>query len=148
VANNLLEAEWIELPQITPDHLRAARKIKRYFSGQLDKSVLSEPAFPGFEKHYLKAQLVRITHSLELTPKGIFKPNDENPKIVEYEEEPKVPEFAELSALESWTHRNQNVLNVLPPPRSLAGVRTTSTPPSPRTRSRQPLPNWQKRTQK
>jgi hypothetical protein len=35
-----------------------------------------------------------MTNSLEITPKGIYKPNDENPKLVEFEDEPKVPEFA------------------------------------------------------
>lgn len=47
----------------------------------------------------LKAQLVRMTSSLEIVPKGLYKPNDDNPKIVEAEEEPKVPEFAELASL-------------------------------------------------
>jgi radial spoke head protein 4/6 len=94
VANNLIFPEWIELPLITPQHLKTARKIKKHFSGHLDKPIKSDPAFDGLERHYLKAQLVRMTHSLELAPKGLFKPNDENPKLVEYEEEPKVPEFA------------------------------------------------------
>ena len=35
-----------------------------------------------------------MTHSLELTPKGIFKVNDDNPKVIEYEEEYKIPDFA------------------------------------------------------
>jgi hypothetical protein len=47
-----------------------------------------------------------------LAPKGLLKLNDENPKVVEYEDEPKVPEFAELSAIETWSHRNHNILNV------------------------------------
>lgn len=32
----------------------------------------------------LKAQLARMTHSLELSPKGIYKQNDENPKVIEF----------------------------------------------------------------
>ena len=39
----------------------------------------------------LKAQLVRMTSSLELAPKGIYKASEENPKLTEVEEEPKVP---------------------------------------------------------
>jgi hypothetical protein len=38
-----------------------------------------------------------MTHALEIAPKGIYKPNDDNPKIIELEDEPKLPEFAELS---------------------------------------------------
>ena len=51
--------------------------------------------------------------SLEITPKGIYKPNDDNPKVIEFEEEVKVPEFSELSSIETWVHRNPNLLNVL-----------------------------------
>ena len=99
VANNLISAEWIELPLITPEHVKVARKIKKYFTGHLESQVFASPKFAGLEKHYLKAQLVRMTSSLEIVPKGIFKPNDDNPKLVDYEEEPKQPEFAELATL-------------------------------------------------
>jgi hypothetical protein len=64
VANNLISPEWIELPLITPQHVQTARKIKKYFSGHLEKPILSDPPFSGLEKHYLKAQLVRITNGL------------------------------------------------------------------------------------
>jgi hypothetical protein len=30
----------------------------------------------------LKAQLVRMTLSLEVVPKGIYKPNDDNPRLI------------------------------------------------------------------
>jgi radial spoke head protein 4A len=35
VTNNLISPEWIELPLITPEHIKIARKIKQYFSGYL-----------------------------------------------------------------------------------------------------------------
>ena len=60
----------------------------------------------------MKAQITRITHSLELIPKGIYKVNDENPKIVEFEDEIKFPEFAEISTIEGWFHKNQMILGV------------------------------------
>lgn len=91
VANNLLYPQWTQLPLTSPEHLRAARRIKRHFTGHLEAPLQADPAFPGLEKHYLKAQLVRMTHSLELVPKGLLKPNDDNPKLVDYEEEPKLP---------------------------------------------------------
>lgn len=50
--------------------------------------------------------------SLELAPKGIYKLNDENPKIIEFEEEAKIPEFAEMATVEGWLHRNPNLLHV------------------------------------
>jgi radial spoke head protein 4A len=75
VANHSLE-DWIELPLITPEQLRTARKIKVLFTGDLEASCGQYPAFPGLEKHLLKAQLVRITHACEVVPKGLLKPND------------------------------------------------------------------------
>ena len=32
-----------------------------------------------------------MTASLEIVPKGIFKPNDDNAKVIEYEDEVKIP---------------------------------------------------------
>jgi hypothetical protein len=40
--------------------------------------VKAYPAFPGKEKHLLKAQLARITHATKISPKGLYKANDEN----------------------------------------------------------------------
>lgn len=54
-----------------------------------------------------------MTHSLELSPKGIYKQNDENPKVIEPEEEIKIPDFSELSTLEGWVHKNPMILNVM-----------------------------------
>lgn len=52
------------------------------FTGNLNQQIFTYPAFNGLESHYLKAQITRMTHSLELSPKGIFKVNDDNPKII------------------------------------------------------------------
>ena len=54
--------------------------------------------------------VARISHSCELAPKGLYKPNEENATIVEFEEEFKLPEVAELNSLESWVHRNPHLL--------------------------------------
>lgn len=59
----------------------------------------------------MKCVIARITHACEITPKGIYKLNDENPAIVEFEEEVKVPEVSEMNSLENWIHFNPNILN-------------------------------------
>ena len=41
----------MELPLITPEHVKAARKIKHLFSGDLNAKINSYPPFPGVEKH-------------------------------------------------------------------------------------------------
>lgn len=48
-------------------------------------------------------------------PRGVYKPNDENPKAIDWEDEAKVPDFAELATLESWVHLNPAILAVSPP---------------------------------
>jgi len=40
----------------------------------LEAKVNAYPTFPGSEKHLLKAQLVRITHTCEIVPKGLYAP--------------------------------------------------------------------------
>lgn len=46
-----------------------------------------------------------------IVPKGIYKINEENPKDIDYDDEGKIPDQAELSSLESWVHLNPNILN-------------------------------------
>jgi len=35
----------------------------------------------------------------------MLKVNDEDPKLIEYSEDYKIPEVGELAALENWVHR-------------------------------------------
>jgi len=43
--------EWIELPVISPEHVKVARLIKYMFTGDLNHKIISYPVFPGLEKH-------------------------------------------------------------------------------------------------
>ena len=45
VTNNIFDDKWIELPLITPEHVKVARKIKKGFSGDLFRPVTSYPMF-------------------------------------------------------------------------------------------------------
>lgn len=47
-----------------------------------------------------------------IVPKGIYKPNDEDPKQVEFEEEFKMPEFAEFATLDNWVHLPPAILKL------------------------------------
>lgn len=59
VTDNILN-DWIQLPECRPEHINAARLIKHVFSGNLNEKITSNPPFPGFERHFLRAQLARI----------------------------------------------------------------------------------------
>jgi radial spoke head protein 4A len=112
----LVLSEWIKLPQISPEQIKISRLINPMLSGNLDAKINSFPAFPGTEKHLLKAMIIRITFGSVIAPKGLFKTNEEKGKAlileteIEYEEEFKMPEMAELSTVENWVHLNPSVL--------------------------------------
>lgn len=53
---------------------------------------------------------MRITHANYLAPRGLYKPNDDDPKVVVLEEEFKMPETAELSTMDAWVHLPPNIL--------------------------------------
>jgi len=111
VTNNVLD-DWYELPLVTPQQLVVSRKIKHIFTGDLNAKINSYPVFPGQEKHYLKAQIVRITFSTSIIPRGLRKLNEEDEKIEEldFEEDVKYPPFEELNNIENWVHFHQNIL--------------------------------------
>jgi radial spoke head protein 4A len=46
-----LSGEWVELPVILPEQIKVARKIKYIFSGDLKRSILTNPKFNGTEAH-------------------------------------------------------------------------------------------------
>jgi len=104
VTHDVLD-EWFELPLITAEQVRSSRNIKYVFTGDLNAHIKHYPSFPGKEKHLLKAQIVRISTATVIVPKGLYKPNDDNAKIIEFEEEPfKMPEYSELKLPDTWVH--------------------------------------------
>lgn len=72
VVNNLYD-NWIELPIVTPRQIVAAREIKKFFTGDLEAEIVSYPCFPGREKHYLRAQIARITAGTHIAPQGYYR---------------------------------------------------------------------------
>ncbi|CAD8061697.1 unnamed protein product [Paramecium sonneborni] len=109
VTNDIL-TDWNELPLVTPEQIKVAREIKYVCTGNLNQELKTYPPFPGKEKHYLKAQLVRILHSNLIAPKGLYQQKEDNPKELEFVEEFKIPEFAELQNPDSWVHVPAQIL--------------------------------------
>ncbi|XP_030245441.1 radial spoke head protein 4 homolog A [Drosophila navojoa] len=72
VVNNLYD-DWIELPIVTPRQIVVSRQIKKFFTGDLESSIVSYPCFPGKEKHYLRAIIARITASTHIAPQGYYR---------------------------------------------------------------------------
>lgn len=106
---------WIQLPDLYPKDIRAARDTKVHFTGELDRSIITNPFFFGKEKQFLRAQIARITHSTTLVPKGTYRLVEDNPREIEDnvpEEGPiPIPSTDEMARLESWVHYYPNILN-------------------------------------
>lgn len=102
--------EWVELPDVTPQQISAAREIRKLFTGNLEADVVANPYFPGKEKDLLRVQIARITHATRLIPRGLYKQVEESPFEIEGEEEPKLPKFEDLSQLSNWLHFQPNIL--------------------------------------
>jgi len=63
---------WTKLPHVKPECLMVARKIKKFFTGNLTAAVESYPPFPGNEADYLRCQIARIVAGASLCLKGVF----------------------------------------------------------------------------
>jgi radial spoke head protein 4/6 len=74
---------WTKLPDLLPKDIVAARSIKVLLTGDLERSICTNPFFFGKEKHYLRAQIARISHSTTLCPKGLFRLQEESTKEIE-----------------------------------------------------------------
>jgi len=72
----LAGAPWVRLPLVTPAQISQARQIKVFFTGDLTREIKSYPAYPGTEKHYLRAQIARISATTQVSPNGRFKFSD------------------------------------------------------------------------
>jgi radial spoke head protein 4A len=112
VCSDLTLGDWVELDDVKPSQLIAARKITYTFTGELTKKIITNPHFPGLEKDYLRCQIARISHNstiIPLTPaingqQPQWKiPNPENREI-EKNEEAKTIRIQDVINIKNWVH--------------------------------------------
>ena len=108
-------SEWSQLPDLSPNDLRAARQIKVAFTGDLNRPVYTNPFFFGQEKHYLRAQISRITHSTTLIPKGLYRTVEDDERNIEEntpedDGELQMPSSSAMCNLAMWVHAKENIL--------------------------------------
>ncbi|XP_050528408.1 radial spoke head protein 4 homolog A-like isoform X2 [Daktulosphaira vitifoliae] len=72
VTNDLNE-KWIELPSVKSNHIIEAKMIKYFFTGNLNAKMDTRPIFNGYEIHYLRAQIARISASTHICPSGYYE---------------------------------------------------------------------------
>lgn len=68
--------EWTRLPHVAASHVCAARKLRRFLTGDLEAPVPGHPPFHGREKHLVRATIARITAGTVLAPTGLFEPEE------------------------------------------------------------------------
>ena len=64
---------WTALEDLTPQDLGAARTIKTHFTGDLERDIITNPFYFRKEKHFLRAQIARITMTTTLVPAQIYR---------------------------------------------------------------------------
>lgn len=113
VTNNLL-GKWDRLPRVQPHMIILARKMRHFFTGDLNAKVYGFPRFtplsgtPWTEKDFLRAQIARITASTLVGPKGLYVVGEDD--SVSLDEEFRGVPFAELLRPEGWTHYRPHLL--------------------------------------
>ncbi|XP_055981239.1 radial spoke head protein 4 homolog A [Sorex fumeus] len=112
---------WVKLPSVTPAQIVIARKIKKFFTGQLDSPIISYPPFPGNESNYLRAQIARISAGTHVSPLGFYQFGEEEGEEEEeveggrdsFEENPEfegIPVIDLVESLSNWVHHVQHIL--------------------------------------
>lgn len=94
--------EWTQLPNVQREQILVARQLRRFVRGDLEGKVAGHPPFPGQEKHFLRAQIARITSGTVVCPAGYFQVSDAGE--IEPTEEPEIKAASELTDLGSWVH--------------------------------------------
>ena len=83
------------------------------FSGNLNKSVVSNPWFNGKESDLLRCQIARISHNVNIIPNiNKWKVNPDEPRELEGpNEEAKDPDTNECLNISNWVHYYPSILN-------------------------------------
>ena len=77
---------WTRLPDVAPHHITVARQLRCRFTGNLDAPVHGHPRLLGCERHYLRAQIARITSACRIAPAQMFTTEGAIPEPEEEEE--------------------------------------------------------------
>ena len=110
VTNNL-SGPWVELDDCKPSLLKAARKIKYTFTGNLNRPVVSNPWFNGKESDLLRCQIARITHNMQIIPNvGKWKVGQEPRELEGPIDEARDPDTNECLNIKNWVHFSPSIL--------------------------------------
>ncbi|CAH8487905.1 unnamed protein product [Schistosoma turkestanicum] len=118
---NILGDNWIKLPDVTPEQIVNSRMIKYFCTGDLEAELNTFPTFPGVEKHFLRAQIARISASTIISPINYYQFNEDEEEQMEEdalrENFIKNPEYEPMTiydltdpTLTNWVHHTAYIL--------------------------------------
>ncbi|KAJ8892260.1 hypothetical protein PR048_004840 [Dryococelus australis] len=113
---------WTMLPDVTPQHITVARKIKRFFTGDLATEIQTSPTFPGTEINYLRAQIARISAGTQVSPRGFYHTGQDEEEEEVLDEEGLANNIVEnpdyepllitdMLDIENWVHHTSHILD-------------------------------------
>ncbi|KAJ3270098.1 Radial spoke head protein 4 A [Terramyces sp. JEL0728] len=110
--------QWTRLPDVVPERLQEARRIRKYFTGSLKHKIVSFPEFKGNEAQYLRCQIARISAATVVSPKGYYMIDPEAEELEENNGNPPIiinPEYEgltneQLTMSANWVHHVPYIL--------------------------------------
>lgn len=113
VANSPM-GPWTVLEDLNCQDLAASRTIKTMFTGNLDREIVTNPFYFRKERHFLRAQISRISMATTLVPARIYRFQEDSAVEIEEnvpEEGPiPVPSSEEMENKANWLHYTRNIL--------------------------------------
>eukprot|EP01066_Platyproteum_vivax_P017520 Platyproteum_vivax@DN7385_c0_g1_i3.p1 len=107
ICNDVVMDEWEMLPDVLPHHIIQAKKVQKLLTGKLSAPVITFPHFQGSERHFLRAQIARISHGTILCPSALYEA-DEGELMLKEDAEADVDLLSEQTA---WHHARPILLN-------------------------------------
>lgn len=102
--------DWYELPPLDNNLIVQSQKIKRIISGDYNLKLVTNPAFDGPEKSFLRAQIARITHSTTLMPDGLQDKDEESGNCAEKGDDKEFKSTQDLINPENWVFSRPGIL--------------------------------------
>ena len=111
-----LSKAWTALPDVTPEQIKIAGRIRKYVTGDLAADVRAYPGFPGKEKEYVRALIARLFAATTLAPAGKFSLSEEG-EVTEVEVgtdegQRTAPSASVLGELDGWCTRYMGILEI------------------------------------
>jgi len=99
---------WKQLPNVTPNEIKGSKNIHKLLTGNLDAKITGINYFEGNESNLLRCIIQRISCSTIIGLNNYYKkpdePNEDNPFLIELNEEFKGNDIENPLLNDNWVH--------------------------------------------